>query len=82
MKVTGLLGLLDSGGDLSVKTLLLPFLDNTASTTNIEGNLLTFSICPRLAVSVMFDKLGGKTLDGRPFKNISSPSLHLPSPAQ
>ena len=73
MKVTGLLWLLDSGGDLSVKTfLLLFFLDNTASTTNFQGNLLTFSVWPRLAPAVMFDKLYEKKLHGRPFKNIFS----------
>ena len=62
MKVTGLVGLLDSGGDLSVKTLLLSFLDDTATTTNIEGDLLTFSVWPRLAISVMFNKLKRKNI--------------------
>ena len=75
MKVTGLLGLLDSGGDLSVKTLLLSFLDNTASTANFQGNLLTFSVWPRLAPAVMFDKLYEKKLHG--LKNIFSAAALL-----
>ena len=57
MKVTGLLRLLNSGGNLSVKTLLLPFLDNTATTTHIEGNLLTFRVRPRPVRPVLFNKL-------------------------
>ena len=80
MKVTALLGLLDSGGDLSVETLLLSLLDNTAPTTNIEGNLLTFGVRVRLAISVILNKLRGKTLDSRPLKIIYLP-LDLTSPS-
>ena len=70
MKVTGLLRLLDSRGDLSVKTLLLSFLDNTASTTNFQGNLVTFRVWPRLTPPVSFDKLK----EEKHFQNISSPA--------